>query len=195
LDFLTSEKNDKMSRESQSKSKGKIYNIAITGLMATCLCIVAPLSIPVGIVPLSFTTFAAFLSLYLIGWKKGVVSYVVYVLIGLAGLPVFSGFSGGPGRLLGPTGGFIVGIIPAMIIVGAAIEKSKRILIHFASFAAGTVLIYVSGAAWFCLVTDSDFNAAIAVCVAPFVIADVVKIIVVMIAGPLIAKRVRMHRA
>ena len=184
-----------MSSETHTKSKGKTYNIAITALMATCLCIVAPLSIPVGIVPLSFTTFAAFLSLYLIGWKKGVVSYVVYVLIGLAGLPVFSGFSGGPGRLLGPTGGFIVGIIPAMIIVGAAIEKSKRILIHFASFAAGTVLIYVSGTAWFCLVTKSTIAAAIGVCVAPFVISDVVKIIVVMIAGPLIAKRVRMHRS
>lgn len=182
-----------MSSETHTKSKGKTYNLAITALMATCLCIVAPFSIPIGIVPLSFTTVVAFLSLYLIGWKKGVVGYIVYVLIGMAGLPVFSGFSGGMGRLLGPTGGFIVGIIPAMIIVGAAIEKSKRILIHFASFAAGTVLIYVSGTAWFCLVTKSTIAAAIGVCVAPFLIADVLKIVIVMVTGPWLERRIRLH--
>jgi biotin transporter BioY len=60
--------------------------------MAAVTCILAPLSIPIGPVPISFTNLAIYLSLYLLGWKKGTISYLIYLLIGLVGLPVFSGF-------------------------------------------------------------------------------------------------------
>ena len=88
------------------------YAMAVTALMTAVTCILAPLSIPIGPVPISLTNFAIYLSLYLLDWKKGTISYILYLLLGLVGLPVFSGFTGGIGKLAGPTGGYIIGFIP-----------------------------------------------------------------------------------
>ena len=92
--------------------------ITLIGLMTAITCILAPLSIPIGPVPISLTNFAIYLSLYLLDWKKGTISYILYLLLGLVGLPVFSGFTGGIGKLAGPTGGYIIGFIPMAIIAG-----------------------------------------------------------------------------
>ena len=67
----------------------------MTAVMAAVICVLGPLSIPVGPVPISFTNFAIYITLYVLGWKRGTVSYLVYVLIGMVGMPVFSGYSGG----------------------------------------------------------------------------------------------------
>ena len=74
--------------------RGKTYRMAMTALMAAVTCVLAPMAIPIGPVPISFTNLAIYLSLYLLGWKWGTVSYLVYVLIGAVGVPVFSGFTG-----------------------------------------------------------------------------------------------------
>ena len=81
-----------------SAPRTKTYEITMTALMAAVTCILAPLSIPIGPVPISFTNLAIYLSLYLLGWKKGTISYLIYLLLGLVGLPVFSGFTGGPAK-------------------------------------------------------------------------------------------------
>ena len=80
--------------QSSTISRSKTYEITITALMTAVTCILAPMSIPIGPVPISFTNLAIYLSLYLLGWKKGTISYLIYLLIGLVGLPVFSGFTG-----------------------------------------------------------------------------------------------------
>ena len=90
--------------QSITAPRSKTYEITMTALMAAVTCILAPLSIPIGPVPISFTNLAIYLSLYLLGWKKGTISYLIYLLLGLVGLPVFSGFTGGPSKLAGPTG-------------------------------------------------------------------------------------------
>ena len=82
----------------------KVYFMSVTALMAAVTCVLAPLSIPIGPVPISLTNLAIYLSLYLLGWKWGSVSYLVYLLIGMVGVPVFSGFTGGVGKLAGATG-------------------------------------------------------------------------------------------
>ena len=94
------------------------YAMVTTAFMAAVTCILAPLSIPIGPVPISLTNLAIYLSLYLLNWKRGTISYCLYLLIGLAGLPVFSGFSGGIGKLAGPTGGYIIGFIPMVLHAG-----------------------------------------------------------------------------
>ena len=86
--------------KTQSIRKTNTYAMAVTALMTAVTCILAPMSIPIGPVPISLTNFAIYLSLYLLDWKKGTLSYFVYLLIGFAGLPVFSGFTGGIGKLL-----------------------------------------------------------------------------------------------
>lgn len=102
------------------------YAMAVTALMTAVTCILAPLSIPIGPVPISLTNFAIYLSLYLLDWKKGTISYILYLLLGLVGLPVFSGFTGGIGKLAGPTGGYIIGFIPMAIIAGIVIDKFSQ---------------------------------------------------------------------
>ena len=108
----------------------KTYEITMTALMAAVTCILAPLSIPIGPVPISFTNLAIYLSLYLLGWKRGTISYLIYLLLGLVGLPVFSGFTGGPAKLAGPTGGYIIGFIVMAIIAGLVIDNCHKPWIH-----------------------------------------------------------------
>ena len=77
----------------------KVYWMAAAALMTAVTCVLAPLSVPIGPVPISLTNLAIYFSLYLLGWKWGAASYLVYMLIGMTGLPVFSGFTGGLGHL------------------------------------------------------------------------------------------------
>ena len=111
--------------QSSTLPRSKTYEITITALMTAVTCILAPMSIPIGPVPISFTNLAIYLSLYLLGWKRGTISYLIYLLIGLVGLPVFSGFTGGPAKLAGPTGGYIIGFI-VMAIIASAYRYDRR---------------------------------------------------------------------
>lgn len=82
----------------QKKNRYSAYRLTMTAVMTAVTCILAPFSISIGPIPISFTNLAIYFALYLLGWKSATVSYLVYVLIGLVGLPVFSGFSGGLGK-------------------------------------------------------------------------------------------------
>ena len=165
------------------------YAMAVTALMTAVTCILAPLSIPIGPVPISLTNFAIYLSLYLLDWKKGTVSYILYLLLGLVGLPVFSGFTGGIGKLAGPTGGYIIGFIPMAIIAGIVIDKFSQRWIQILGMIVGTAICYAFGTAWFCIQAGYTVSAALAVCVIPFIPADLIKMVIAMIIGPEIRKR------
>ena len=149
--------------------------------MTAVTCILAPMSIPIGPVPISFTNLAIYLSLYLLGWKKGTISYLIYLLIGLVGLPVFSGF----------TGGYIIGFIVMAVIAGLFIDNCRKPWIQLIGMIVGTIVCYLFGTVWFCIVAGYTFQAALAVCVIPFIPADLVKMIIAMIIGPMIKKRIR----
>lgn len=175
--------------KTQSIRKTNTYAMAVTALMTAVTCILAPMSIPIGPVPISLTNFAIYLSLYLLDWKKGTLSYFVYLLIGFAGLPVFSGFTGGIGKLAGPTGGYIIGFIPMAIIAGIIIDNFSQRWIQLAGMIFGTLLCYVLGTVWFCFQSGYTASAALAVCVIPFIPADLCKMVIAMIIGPSIRKR------
>ena len=163
--------------------------ITLIGLMTAITCILAPLSIPIGPVPISLTNFAIYLSLYLLDWKKGTISYILYLLLGLVGLPVFSGFTGGIGKLAGPTGGYIIGFIPMAIIAGIVIDKFSQRWIQILGMIVGTAICYAFGTVWFCIQAGYTVSAALAVCVIPFIPADLIKMVIAMIIGPEIRKR------
>ena len=168
------------------------YAMAVTALMTAVTCILAPLSIPIGPVPISLTNFAIYLSLYLLDCKKGTISYILYLLLGLVGLPVFSGFTGGIGKLAGPTGGYIIGFIPMAIIAGIVIDKFSQRWIQILGMIVGTAICYAFGTAWFCIQAGYTVSAALAVCVIPFIPADLIKMVIAMIIGcllPVLAKR------
>lgn len=173
------------------RGKSRTHILVATALMTAVTCVLAPMSIAIGPVPISLTNLVIYMSLYLLGWKMGTVSCVVYILIGMAGVPVFSGFSGGIGKLVGPTGGYIIGFIPMALIAGPVIEKSGKRFFHFAAMLAGTAVCYILGTAWFCVVMGTGVLAALSACVFPFIPVDIAKMAIVMIVGPMLKKRLR----
>lgn len=101
------------------------YQMAVTALMAAALCVLGPLSVPIGAIPISLSNFVICLTAWLLGPKFGTLSVAVYLLIGLVGVPVFSGYGAGIAKLAGPTGGYLVGYLLLAFIGGLFIEKSK----------------------------------------------------------------------
>lgn len=183
------------SNVSDSLAKGERQNLHIrkmttTALMTAVICILGPLSIPIGPVPISLGNFALLLTMYVLEWKSGVVAYFLYLLIGLIGLPVFSGFGSGPAKLLGPTGGYILGFLPMILITGLFLRKhwQKRIL-SILIMEIATWVLYVFGTAWLTYSMHLTFAQALATGVIPFIAIDLVKIVIVSLIGPILRKR------
>lgn len=153
-------------------------------IFAALMCILGPLSIPIGPVPISLTTLVIYIMVYVLGMKRGVISCVIYILLGLVGLPVFSGFSFGPSKLLGPTGGYIIGYIFVVLIVGAIIDHwPEKYWLHLIGFIVGTAVLYAFGTAWFIYLMKCTLAYAMSVCVVPFIPGDLCKIVLAMLIG------------
>ena len=161
-------------------------------LMSAVICILGPLSLPIGPVPVSLTNLAIYITMYVLGTKRGTIAYCIYLLIGLIGLPVFSGFSGGPAKLFGPTGGYLIGFLPMAVLTGLAVSRwwNNRILCILAMEAA-TWVPYLLGTAWLAHQAGMSFSAAFGVGVLPFIIVDLIKIVVSSILGPVLKTRLR----
>jgi biotin transport system substrate-specific component len=158
--------------------------------MAAVTCILGPLSLPIGVVPISLTNLVIYFAIYALGGKRGTLSYIVYLFIGLVGLPVFSGFSGGLPKLFGPTGGYLIGFVFMAFISGIFIDKfSNKIYMCFLGMVLGTIVTYIFGTAWLAYEAHMAFNKALAVGVLPFIPGDIVKITIASLIGPQIRKR------
>ncbi|MDD3206157.1 MAG: biotin transporter BioY [Lachnospiraceae bacterium] len=172
------------------KTKLNVSQIAVIGVMAAVTCILGPFSIPIGVVPISFTNLAIYLAVYALGCKKGTISYLIYLLIGFIGVPVFSAFSSGPAKLFGPTGGYLIGFIFMALICGLFIDKfAGKYYMHFLGMIIGTVVCYAFGTVWLAYQAGMSFPAALAAGVIPFIPGDLIKIVIALIAGPQIRKQ------
>lgn len=102
--------------------------MVLIALMTAIICVIAPFAIiiPISPVPISLATFAIYLTIIILGWKDGVISVVLYVFLGFAGAPVFTGFTGGAAKILGPTGGYIIGYIFLAFIEGAFVDGARK---------------------------------------------------------------------
>lgn len=167
--------------------------IAIIGVMTAVICIMGPLSItlPVSPVPISLGTLAIYFTPYVLGMKKGTISCYVYLLIGLVGLPVFTGFSSGPAKLLGPTGGYLIGYIFMALICGFVIDRTNKMPICFLGMVLATAVLYLFGTVWLAHQAGMTFPEALAAGVLPFILGDTAKMVIAMIAGPQIRKRLK----
>ena len=171
----------------------KTQRIAMTALMTALMCIVAPISIPIPFspVPVSMTTFVIFLSAYMLGTKQGTVSCIVYIMIGTIGLPVFSNFTGGVSKLFGPTGGYLAGYVFMALISGWFMQKGNyKKVFCLTGMSLGTAVCYLIGTLWLKYQINTDIKTAFISGVAPFIIGDMFKIILVVVIAPKIKKRV-----
>lgn len=158
-------------------TKDMVYIAMFACLMAIC----AWISIP-GQIPFTLQTMGVFLAVGLLGGRRGTLAILVYVLMGAIGLPVFSGFAGGFGKLLGATGGYIVGFLFSALIMWAmeAIPGKKEWVLPL-SMVLGLLACYAFGTAWFLVVYTKSkgaisLAAVLGMCVIPYIIPDAIKI-------------------
>lgn len=174
----------------QKKTKTNVREMALIAVMAAVTCVLGPLSVPIGVVPISFTNLAVYLAIYVLGCKRGTISYIVYLLIGLVGVPVFSSFTGGVGKLFGPTGGYLIGFIFMALICGWFIDKFDcKLVPSFVGMVLGTIVCYVFGTVWLAYQAGVSFYAALAAGVLPFIIGDLVKMVIAAVIGPQVRRQ------
>jgi len=174
-----------MCKERDSKSSN-IYFITNCAIVTALMCIFGPMSVPIGVIPVSLTNLVIYFAVYILGMKGTTVSYIVYILLGLVGLPVFSGFQGGPGKIVGPTGGYLLGFIFITLISGFCNDKAKgklKIPVTIAGMIVSTAICYFFGTAWFMYQTANDLATSLGLCVFPFIPFDLGKIMIATLLG------------
>ncbi len=156
----------------------KTRDMTLIAVMAALICVAGPLTIPAGPIPLSLATFAVYMAGSVLGKKRGTIAVALYLIIGIIGVPVFSGFSGGFQKLAGVTGGYLVGYLPCAYLSGVGGEQREKTgwWFHALMMIIGTVLLYGVGTAAFMLHTGNALGAALSLCVIPFLPGDAVKI-------------------
>ncbi|MCR5482376.1 MAG: biotin transporter BioY [Clostridia bacterium] len=186
--------NAQETKQTVSKSR----SITAVALMTAVICIVSPFTLPIGPVPIGFANFIIMLAALLLGAKKGFLSCLIFLLLGFAGLPVFSSFSGGVGVLLGPTGGYIIGYLFLALATGISSQisdsqnsKLRVAVILFFGMLIGTAILYAFGTVWFTHQSGMSFTAALSVAVFPFIPGDLIKIVLVLTLGRNIKTRLQ----
>lgn len=166
----------------------KTGNLTLTALTAALCCVISPIAIPVGAVPVSLSLFAVCLAAAMAGSFRGTAAVAIYIALGALGLPVFAGFAGGAGHIAGATGGFIIGYIPCALVIGLLAGKNGVSAWRYPlGMSLGTLCCWLCGALWYAVVTRTTFLQALTVSVLPFVLFDAVKIA----AASLLAIRLR----
>jgi len=169
--------------------KINIRQMTLVSLFAALTAVGAFISIPFYPVPLTLQTLFTLLAAMTLGSVMGASSQIIYVLLGLIGLPVFAGFKAGIGILFGPTGGFLFGFIFSAYIIGKLIElkKEKNIFYYFLAGFLGIVIIYFIGVIQLALVTGIGIKRALLIGALPFLPGDILKII----AASFIARKLK----
>ena len=165
----------------RSKGKRRIRDMAYVSLFSAVIAVCSMISVPFT-VPFTMQTFAVFLTLFTLGGKRGTLSLLAYVCLGLCGMPIFSGFTGGVSAFFGLTGGYLVGFILCALLYTAA-EKlfGKSGTVRLICAVVGLAVCYVSGSVWFMLLYGggtgkTGFFAALMQCALPFIVPDALKI-------------------
>ncbi len=160
-------------------SKINIRQMTLVSLFAALTAVGAFISIPLYPVPFTLQTVFTLLAAMILGSVMAAFSQIIYVLLGVIGLPVFAGFKAGIGILFGPTGGFLFGFIISACVIGKIIEakKEKNIFYYFLAGLSGMVIIYITGITQLSLVTGVGVKKALMVGMFPFLPGDILKII------------------
>ena len=172
----------------------KIVAMVQIALFAAIIAICSWIQIPLT-VPFTLQTFAVFCTLGILGGKNGTISVLLYIILGAVGVPVFAGFSGGVGVLLGTTGGYIIGFLFTALLYWVITHFfGDKLPVMIIAMALGLVVCYAFGTAWFMLVYARTTGAvglmtALGWCVFPFILPDCVKIALAI----LLAKRIPKH--
>ncbi len=171
------------------KRNNRTKMITICALFTAFTAICSQIQIPLPMVPINLALFAVHLAAILLGGKYGSLSILTYILLGLVGVPVFAGFTGGVGVLFGKTGGYIIGYLLDVLVISLILQgKTASFPKLCLAMAGGTLACYAFGTIWFMLLTKMNLWTSLVYCVFPFLPGDAVKIILCGIAAPKLQK-------
>lgn len=177
----------------RENTRDMVYIAMFAVLIAVCSWISVPAT-----VPFTLQTFGVFVTVGVLGGKRGSLSVLVYLLLGMIGVPVFAGFSGGISCLLGSTGGYIIGFLfSALVMWGMEIAFGKSRFVLVLSMILGLMVCYLFGTVWFMTVYARTTGAigvmtALGWCVFPYIIPDGIKIVLAMILCKKVAQIIHM---
>ncbi len=162
--------------------------IVFTALFVALIACGAFISIPIGPVPIVLQNMFVLLAGLILGPVWGLGCVAVYLLMGFAGLPIFAGGTGGIGKLFGPTGGYLLGYLPAVYVTAVLSKSMKKTFVgDLVALTAGSLIVYAVGVPWLKYVLSMAWSKALAVGMYPFLPGAVLKIA----AAAFIAKKVR----
>lgn len=162
-------------------------------IITALLCIIGPLSLPIPIspVPISLTQLGVYAAVYTLGKKQGTLAVFLYLIIGTIGVPVFSGFAGGIGKLAGPTGGYLLGFAMMAWVLGTFVERwPESRWFQALGMLLGNLLVYVVGTVWLMVQAHLGLGAALMAGVIPYIAFDIIKAAIALGAGPTLIKKV-----
>lgn len=178
---------DTVSARPKTTTREMVLIAMFSALTAVCSWITLPTA-----VPFTLQTFAVFCALFTLGGKKGLFSVLVYIFLGLVGLPVFSGFKGGVPALVSASGGYITGFVfLALVYWGAEKISGGKIYLKVLSMIVGLAVCYAFGTAWFMYVMKSGLKFALGACVVPFIPFDLAKMALAYLVSCRIKKHIR----
>ncbi len=150
----------------------------MAALFAAVCAVLAQITIPIQPVPITLGSMGVFMAGGFLGKRYGFLALVIYLLLGAAGLPVFSMLRGGLQVFAGPSAGFIIGYAPMAFVIGWFAEKfGYKFFNMVIAIFLGNIICYALGIIWFMYLTHTGFWASLAVCVYPFIPGDILKII------------------
>lgn len=164
-------------RESGLNVSNQLQMTVYASLMAALTAVGAFIAIPVGPVPIVLQNMFIMLTGLFLGSRWGLASVGVYLLAGACGLPVFSGGGAGIAHFAGPTGGYLIGYLPSVFIIGFISENGRSMLFNLVAMVAGTAVVYLFGVTWLKIATGMTSGKAMAVGMFPFLIGDGIKIV------------------
>jgi biotin transport system substrate-specific component len=168
--------------------------ITATALITAIMCIFGPITLPIGPIPVSLTNFVIYFAAYILGSGGTLRSYIIYFLLGIVGLPVFSGWGSGIGKVLGPTGGCLIGFFFTSFLAGLAAEKIEIRALRLIIVYLTTLPTYLLAVAWYAYSTSTSLIASFVVCVVPFILIDFAKVVICEVFAPVIKARIGFYQ-
>lgn len=183
--------------EKSKIKKIRAVDIASVSMLTALIAVCSWISIPIGNIPVTFQTFAVCTAVGILGRKKATAAVIVYLILGIAGLPVFSFFRGGISVLFSMSGGYAAGFVLLAFVSGLIIGKTERkIPFMMFGFITGLVCCYLFGSLWYMFIYmkntgEIGFVTVLATCVLPYIIPDIIKLLLAAVVSKAVKKRVK----
>ena len=175
--------------------KEKLNSLVLIALFTAVICVCSFISIPFVSLPITMQSLSIALSLLLLGGKRGAFSIALYILIGIVGLPVFSGFQSGVGAIGGVGGGFIIGFLALSLVfwlAEALLGKSN--IAKIIGYCVGHIIMYLCGALWYFFFFTSGEGVfyVLMVAIVPYILPDVIKFLIAFLIFSKLKKKIKM---